>query len=136
MKLLRKGDDGGVQIIDAVNVQKTLSLFPDAVEMSGDFPDEFFRGVWELSGNMISVDLVKAKDFCHEKRRAIRDSLFEPHDKKISAQIPNLDISLIESQRQSIRDSDAVVQADIDVATDTMQLKSIIEAYTQLSEGK
>jgi len=131
MKMIRRVDGGGVQIIDAVNVQKTLQIFSDAVELVGDFPDEFFRDAWEMDGNGLSVDLVKAKSHCHAKRREKRESLFEPHDKKISAQIPNTNTDEIEKIRQEIRLKDAQVQLEIDSCNDLGQLKLIIETYLE-----
>lgn len=131
MKMIRSGDDGGVQIIDAVNIQKTLEIFSDAVELVGEFPDEFFRDAWEIAGNGLSVNLAKAKLHCHAKRREKRESLFEPHDKKISAQIPNTDVAEIEKLRQEIRIKDAQVQSEIDSCNDLKKLKSIIETYLE-----
>jgi len=129
MKLLREGEDGAVQIIDAINLEKTLALFPNAVEMVGEFPDEFFRSAWQLSSSSLVINLNKAKELCHEKRRTKRDSLFAPYDKIIAAQIPNTDTAAVEQARQDIRDGDALVQQSIDSATTTAELKTIIENY-------
>jgi len=131
MKLIRTIENGDLQIIDAVNVEKTLSIFPDAIEMSGEFPDDFFRSAWQKDGSSISVNLEKAKLYCHQKRREHREHLFEPHDKKISAQIPNVDVNEIENARQKIRDDDARVQSDIDLSNDLDQLKLIIKRYLE-----
>lgn len=132
MKLLREGEDGAVQIIDAINLEKTLAIFPDAVEMVGEFPDEFFRSAWQLSSSSLVINLNKAKEFCHEKRRVKRDSLFAPYDKIIAAQIPNTDTVAIEQARQDIRVADALVQESINLATTTDELKTIIEKYEAL----
>ena len=129
MKLVRNDNVGNVQVIDAVNLEKTLSIFPDAVELVGGFPDEFFRDAWELSVNTLGINLNKAKEVCHQKRRVKRDSLFAPYDKIIAAQIPNTDIVAVEQAREDIRVNDALVQQSIDSATTTAELKTIIENY-------
>jgi hypothetical protein len=76
---------------------------------------------------MITINLTKAKDIAHEKRRAARSAEFAPHDEVIMKQIPGNDAVQAEVARQAIRDKYAVIQSDIDAATDVATLKSIVE---------
>ncbi len=75
----------------------------------------------------IVIDLNKAKAIAHDKRRAARSAEFEPHDEVIMKQIPGNDAVQAEVARQAIRDKYAVIQSDIDAATDVATLKSIVE---------
>jgi hypothetical protein len=76
---------------------------------------------------MITINLTKAKDIAHEKRRAARAEEFKPYDEVIMKQIPGNDAVQAEVARQAIRDKYAVIQSDIDAATDVATLKSIVE---------
>lgn len=72
---------------------------------------------------MIQVDILKAKEIAHEKRRAARATELAPLD--IQATIPTL-AEQAEAQRQTIRDKYAAIQTNIDAATSPEELKSII----------
>lgn len=72
---------------------------------------------------MISVDLNKAKDITHEKRRDKRDGLFKQLD--IEATIPMF-AEQAEAQRQTIREEYAKIQTKIDNAKTIEELKTII----------
>ena len=72
---------------------------------------------------MISIDMAKAKDIAHEKRRAARSAEFAPLD--IKATIP-FEAEAAESDRQAIREKYASLQAQIDSATTVDQLKALI----------
>jgi hypothetical protein len=72
---------------------------------------------------MIKVDITKAKDIAHAKRRAVRSAEFAPLD--IKATIPAEAIEA-ETQRQAVRDKYAVIQNDIDAAADVDALKTIV----------
>jgi hypothetical protein len=75
----------------------------------------------------INVNLTKAKTIAHDMRRAKRAKEFEPHDEVISKQIPGADATEAEAARQVIRDKYAVVQTDIEAATDVDSLKVVVE---------
>lgn len=75
---------------------------------------------------MITVNMPKAKDIAHGKRRAARSAEFEPYDAIIAKQIPGADHAAAESARQSIRDKYAVVQTEIDAAQDVAILTGIV----------
>lgn len=72
---------------------------------------------------MIQVDINKAKEISHVKRRAARAAEFAPLD--IEASIPAMS-EQAEAQRQIIRDEFTVIQTKIDDAESVDQLKVII----------
>jgi hypothetical protein len=73
---------------------------------------------------MITINLDKAKLIAHDIRRQTRDAEFKPLD--VQATIPSMAVEA-EAKRQLVRDKYALMQADIDVATNTDTLKQIIE---------
>lgn len=72
---------------------------------------------------MIQVNLDKAKEISHDKRRAKRADLFKQLD--IEATVPVL-AEQAEVKRQIIRDEFAAIQTEIDNAESVDQLKSIV----------
>lgn len=72
---------------------------------------------------MIQVNLDKAKEITHEKRRDKRADLFKQLD--IEATIPVL-AEEAEAKRQIIRDEFAAIQTQIDEANSVDALKNII----------
>ena len=72
---------------------------------------------------MIQVNLDKAKEISHDKRRAKRADLFKQLD--IEATVPVL-AEQAEAKRQIIRDEFAAIQTEIDNAESVDQLKVII----------
>ena len=72
---------------------------------------------------MIQVNLDKAKEISHDKRRNKRADLFKQLD--IEATIPVL-AEEAEAKRQIIRDEFAAIQTEIDNAETVDQLKEII----------
>jgi hypothetical protein len=72
----------------------------------------------------IVIDLTKAKNICHEKRRAARAAEFAPLD--IKATIPS-EAAAAEAARQAVREKYAAVQTQIDAAADVAALKTIVE---------
>lgn len=75
----------------------------------------------------IQIDIDKARDIAHDKRREVRAKAFEPLDKMIAAQIPGVNAEDIEAERQKIRDENAQIQADIDAAKDAAVLLEIVK---------
>ena len=73
----------------------------------------------------ITIDLTKAKDICHDKRRAARSAEFIPLD--IKATIP-AESQAAEEARQAVREKYASIQTNIDSASDVDALKQIVEA--------
>ena len=70
---------------------------------------------------MITINLEKAKNIAHDKRRAARSAEFAPLD--IKATIP-AEAQAAETARQAIRDKYATMQTAIDDATTVEQIKS------------
>jgi len=74
----------------------------------------------------IGLNLDKAKDIAHEKRRAARAEEFKPHDEVIMKQIPGVDAQQAEAARQAIREKYATLQAQMDAAQTADELKALI----------
>ena len=74
---------------------------------------------------MINVNINKAKEITHDKRRAKRTEEFAPLD--IQATIPAM-AAEAEAQRQVIRDKYDAMQTTIDNASSPEELKAVIES--------
>jgi hypothetical protein len=72
---------------------------------------------------MIKINLTKAKNIAHEKRRVARSAEFAPLD--IKATIPP-EAQAAEAARQSIREKYVALQMQIDNATTIDQLKTLL----------
>lgn len=83
-----------------------------------------FRDAWIKGETGIEIDMGKAKEIAHEKRRAKRQKEITPLD--IEATIPTMG-KLAEMKRQKIRESNADLQTEIDGAQDEEALTSIAE---------
>jgi hypothetical protein len=70
---------------------------------------------------MIVVNLDKAKNIAHDKRRAARSTEFAPLD--IKATIPS-EAQAAEAARQVIRDKYATIQTAIDAASTVNEIKA------------
>ena len=75
---------------------------------------------------MITIDLTKAKEIAHEKRRAARAEEFEPHDEVIMKQIPGNDMAEAETARQAIRDKYEELQTQMNEAQTVEELKELL----------
>ena len=73
----------------------------------------------------IVINLDKAKEISHDKRRAARSAEFAPLD--IKATIPSEAVAA-EEARQQVREKYAAIQTNIDSATDVATLKTIVES--------
>jgi hypothetical protein len=71
----------------------------------------------------MKINMNKAKEIAHEKRRAARAKEFEPWD--IKATIP-AEQATAEAERQKIRDKYAALQAEMDAATTVQELKALL----------
>lgn len=77
----------------------------------------------------IKVNITKAQEIAHDKRREARASEFKPLDEAITINIANHDkVAEIEAERQTVRDKYAEIQININACTTTDELKSIIES--------
>lgn len=72
----------------------------------------------------IVINLDKAKEISHDKRREARSAEFAPLD--IKATIPSEAVAA-EEARQQVREKYAAIQTNIDSATDVATLKTIVE---------
>lgn len=77
---------------------------------------------------MIVVNINKAKTIAHDMRRAKRAEEFAPLDEKLMKQIPGTDAIAVEAERQAIRDKYAVIQTNIDSASDVDSLKTVVNS--------
>ena len=74
----------------------------------------------------IGIDLSKAKEIAHEKRRAARAEEFKPYDEVIMKQIPGNDLAQAEAARQAIRDKYATLQVQMNAAQTPEELKALL----------
>ena len=74
----------------------------------------------------IGLNLNKAKEIAHEKRRMARAEEFKPYDEIIMKQIPGNDYTQAEAARQAIRDKYATMQAQMDSAQTPEELKALL----------
>lgn len=88
--------------------------------------DRTFRNAWMIAANKIIEDFNGSVAISHMVRRAARATEFAPHDK--NANIPML-AEQAEKERVKIRSKFAVIQTDIDKATDTDGLRQIIKRF-------
>lgn len=72
---------------------------------------------------MITVNLDKAKNIAHDKRRAARAAEFAPLD--VKATIPS-EAPQAEEARQQVRNKYAVMQELIDAATTPEEIKAVL----------
>jgi predicted nucleic acid-binding Zn-ribbon protein len=72
---------------------------------------------------VITINLTKAKDIAHDKRRAARTAEFAPLD--IKATIPS-EAAAAEAARQAIREKYATLQAQMDAAQTADELKALL----------
>lgn len=73
---------------------------------------------------MIQVDMLKAKEIAHNKRRVVREKELQPLD--VQATIP-MYAEQAELERQVVRDKHAEIQKLIDQAESVEDLKKVIE---------
>lgn len=86
--------------------------------------DKTFRNAFKhAGGRRVDVDIPKAKEIAHERRRAARASEFAPLD--VEATIP-AKATQAEAKRQQVRDKYAVMQAAIDAATTADGIKAAL----------
>ena len=78
---------------------------------------------------VVAIDINKAKEITHDKRREARAGEFKPLDEAITINIANPDKVLeIEAERQKIRDKYAEIQTNINTSSTTEELKVILES--------
>lgn len=127
--IVYKNESGGVSVctptgempIEEVKIKDTPenSIIVDQASL----PNEHgvFFNAWQLDGDVVSVNLNKAKTIAHDKRREARSAEFVPLD--IKATIPS-EATAAETARQVIRDKYAAMQAAINSATTPDEIKA------------
>ena len=78
---------------------------------------------------MIVININKAKEISHDKRRIARAEEFKPYDEVIMKQIPGNDYTQAEAARQTIRNKYTTIQNNINVATTVEELKEIVKTF-------
>lgn len=80
----------------------------------------------------IVINLDKAKEITHTKRKEVRAEEFKPFDAIVALQIPGDDyidtqtaINAAEAERVKIREKYAVIKSDINACADIDSLKAI-----------
>lgn len=74
----------------------------------------------------IVINIEKAKNIAHDIRRKVREEEFKPLDELIAKQIPGVDVQIVESERQSIRDKYSAIQAEIEAAKTVEEIKAAL----------
>jgi hypothetical protein len=74
---------------------------------------------------MIKVNIDKAKDMVHDLRRSARAEEFKPYDEIIMKQIPTMDLTEVEQERQKIRDKYSELQDNINNVESLEELKEL-----------
>jgi hypothetical protein len=78
-----------------------------------------------VSSMSIVINLDKAKEITHAKRREVRAEEFKPFDAIVALQIPGDDHNAAEAERVKIREKYAVIKSDINACADVDSLKAI-----------
>lgn len=141
MNLIWKRPDGGISVTHPAPGQD-LGALAATLQARGDIPADYelvcvsaalpsdreFRGAWswETPEPVVDINLPKAKEIAHDRRRAKRAEEFAPHDEIIAKQIPGKNLQDAENARAAIRAKYDTVQADIDAASDVASLKTIL----------
>ena len=137
MKNIYQNKEGGISIIHPtgeLSIEEVAAkdvpegVAYEIVEDDAIPADRFFRNAWVANGAAVDVDLDKAKDIGHDKRRAARAEEFAPYDEVIMKQIPGVDAIAAEASRQVIRDKYAAVQDAVNAAKTPDAIKVALEA--------
>jgi len=132
-RIIYQSESGGVAvIIPTESIELALKDVPEGVAYeivsSEDIPsDRFFRGAWVMGDCCIEHDLGQCRVIGHQMRRAQRNAEFAPFDEIITKQIPGLDATEAEANRQAIREKYALIQDAIDIAEDPDTIKLALE---------
>jgi hypothetical protein len=80
---------------------------------------------------MIPININKAKNIAHDRRRAKAQEMFAPYDRVIELNIPGQEEKRAEaeSQRAIIREKDSTCQTAIDASTTTDQIKEALDSF-------
>ena len=81
---------------------------------------------------MVRINLNKAKEIAHERRRIAREKEMKPFDDVIAKQIPGRDSADAENQRKILRVKYDRIQEEIDIAIDITSLKEVTSQFMPL----
>ena len=133
-RIIYQNETGGVSIIiPTESVELALKDVPEGVpyeivDTDAIPSDRYFRNAWVANGAAVEVDLPKAKEIGHDRRRQQRAEEFAPYDDVIAKQIPGVDAAEAEAKRQEIRDKYALIQDVIEGASTPDEIKAALEA--------
>ena len=145
-RILYATPDGGVAIIiptgelptEVVARKDVLQGVPykivDLADVESVISDRTFRSAWEAGNDnepSVKINLNKAKDIAHKKRRAVREIEFKPFDEIIAKQIPGKNAAEAEAARQAVRNYHATLQTQIDAAQTVAELKAKVVEVEQ-----
>lgn len=106
---------------DATNIRQiTIDELP---------ADRLFRSAWDDSNpeNFVGVNLTKARDICHNMRRDDRSKKLAPLDAEFTfVTTTTARKTAINAERNTILDSNAALQVDIDNASDEASLRAVL----------
>lgn len=142
MNIIWLRPDGGVSVTTLLREDIDPEEHATDLQDRGDIPldyivkatnielpvDKVFREAWswDTETPLIDIDLSKAKQIIHARRRTKRASSFKPHDEVIALNIPGSDSVAAEEARQTIRDTDALLQVDIDACSSESDLRDVV----------
>ena len=136
-RILFTNETGGVSIVvpaPGCTVEQALAAVPagaayEIVDVAAVPSDRTFRDAWfhdtTPEPQKIGIDIDKAKEHCHCRRRSARSAEFAPLD--IKATIPG-EAKAAEESRAAIRTKYTDIQAAIDACSTADELKGIIVA--------
>ncbi len=141
MNIIYKNQDGSIVVFtptqEALGMLTPEDIAQRVVPKGSDYQivdpsalptDRTFRDAWEINTNTIDVNISKAKEISHSKRREARAAEFAPLD--IRTTIPTL-AEQAESERQLVRDKYAAIQTQIDEASTIEEIKERLVAFTK-----
>lgn len=121
----------GILIQDCMKDVPSDALDVEIIDVTDVPADRTFRNAWKRdttpAPQKIAIDMVKAKDITHSRRRAKRDVEFAPHDEIIMKQLPGKSDQQAEAARASIRQKYDSIQLQIDAVNTPDALKAIID---------
>jgi hypothetical protein len=114
--------------------EEAAKVVPEGVEYAiidrSELPaSRTFRNAWKKNVEAVEINLDDAKVIAHENRRTARTLEMKPHDLNVT--IPGMSDSA-EAERVILREKYEDIQVQIDEASDTETLESILKNFTVL----
>lgn len=113
--------------IQARELREEPDLINHGIFNEETFPDPtLFKEVWVLVDGVIKVDMPKARIIQENKIRAARDIKWKDFDERYTtAQRDGLDLTVLQTERQMLKDIPNNAQSSIDIAITPEILKAI-----------